>query len=220
MGDNMICAFCSKHDRESAGSWVCSECLLKFDSQRQKVIDSIHDCQHWVWLDNKLEDDGICGTDGIYCSACQWKIKFFEITKTELEEAGVPEKPFCKTCGTKMIIHFGKATCPKCENIVVEKKQEIVEEPIMVPVRDQESIPIQVVDSSRKAHDFSVTLDDEPVQHDSPDRAGKLFVKCLTDECGNSFNLDVDDGGLAISKPCPRCGQENFAVSDDIKAFM
>jgi hypothetical protein len=212
----MICAFCNKHDKESAGSWVCSNCLLKFDSQRQKVIDSIRDCQHWVWLDNRLQDDGICGTDGIYCSACQWKIKFFEITKAELEEAGVPEKAYCKTCGTKLIIHFGKATCPQCEHIEIDKNHEVVEEPVMVQVSEPESIPVQLSDS-----DAHVIFGDEPEIHDSHNREGKVFAKCLAFGCGKSFDLDVDEGGLAISKPCPNCGEENFAtMADDVKAFM
>jgi ribosomal protein S27AE len=203
----MICALCDNNDNESAGSWVCSGCLMKFDSQRQKVIDSIRDCQHWVWLDNKLEDDGICGTDGIFCSACKWKISFFQITSGELAVAGVPDKPFCKTCGTKMIIHFGKASCPKCENIVIEKKHEVVESPIMVPVSGQEPL--------------HVSIEDEPEIHDSPDRPGKLFVRCMTEDCDGTFDIDVDNGGLAISKPCPKCGQENFkTMNDDINAFM
>lgn len=207
----MICAFCNKHDRESAGSWVCSGCLLKFDSQRQKVIDSIRDCQHWVWLDNRLEDDGICGTDGIFCSACRWKIRFFDITNAELEEAGVSDKCFCKTCGTKLIIHFGKSACPKCDDICVEKNHEIVEEPVMVSVGSPESIPVNVVYN---------TIEDEPERHDSPARPGKLFVKCLTECCDGMFSLDVDEGGIAISKPCPKCGQENYEETNDMKAFM
>ena len=212
----MICAFCNKHDRESAGSWVCSECLLKFDSQRQKVLDSIRDCQHWVWLDNRLQEDGICGTEGIFCQACRWKIDFFNLTKDELVNADVYKKPFCDVCGTRLINYHFKFICPKCTGIQPEPDGIIAESPVMVPVSSPESLPVQVSGS-----DNHIMLEDEPEIHNSPDRPGKLFVKCLTEGCDSSFNLDVDDGGLVISKSCPKCGQENFkAVNEDIKAFM
>jgi uncharacterized Zn finger protein (UPF0148 family) len=185
---------------------------VTFDSQRQRVIDSIRDCQHWVWLDDRLQDDGICGTDGIFCSACQWKIQFFGITKVELDEAGVQEKVFCKSCGTKLIIHFGKAICPQCEHIEIEKKHdESVEEPVMVLVSSPELIAVDVVHN---------TIEDEPEIHNSPNREGKVFVRCLGFECGNKFDLDVDSEGLVIDKPCPKCGCESYQTIDDVKAFM